>query len=1046
MTTILAEAGVRVTALTDDLRRDLRKDLNDAVKGVKLDTGPLQDLERAARRTNLELVKARDAAMKSAQEVTAAERALVEIRAKGDATAEELAAAERRVSLARAESAVAADKVVEAQQRLNSQTQQRIQLLRGEQAEEGRSRSSSELTTRVTLNLGRAVSALPGPFAAARAGSIIFGNSLKVMTVASVASLGSLGALAGAGGLLGVASAAAQAAGAVALLPAAYAFAAAGIATLTVGLQGLGEAFKNLDDPAKLAKSLEELSPAAREFVLAVKDLSPAARDLRLAVQDQLFAELGDDLQDIAQIYLPVLEGGLGRLARNFNQAAQSFAAFARQPRTTVDLAVFFRNAQLAGRDLAASLRPILEALRDIGTVGSDFLPGLAKGFRENAEAFADFIAKSRQSGELKQFIADSLASLKQFFGVLKNIGGIIGGVFRAGQDAGAGFLDTLTEITGSLKEFVNSDLGQSTLQSFFKAAQEAGRALAPILNELAVLVGQDLAPILADIATAVGPSVVTILRALGDAVQAARPGIEAFAKGFAAFLEGIAPALPALGELAGVLGGALGDALAELAPVLAEFVTELVAELKPVLPDLVRAFGDLVEVGLELLSALTPLIGPLTQLATIIFRTLADVGAELAPILADIAVDLAEVLGPILPDLAQAFGQLAAGIAPIAGPLGEALVNVLRAILPIIPPLVSLLSLVLKALEPIAWAISGLITLGAGLINAIGGLLAPIGDFVEGVGKFGVRFSEYILNGFEEPVRRLDATNLKGWTNNLQVTEESVGKIGVSVMRLTADRQQAARAMTAADTGYKISQEAWRRGLRGILTGVGDDTRKGVDNIVAAMRSGAARASAAGIATTRAYSDGIAVGTASARVRAANAAASVSGAFLSGVDDARSAGVRTAAAYADGVANQAARARAAQAAASLVQAVANFMPSSPAKMGPFSGRGWTPYRGAALVEGFAEGMLRELRTLSTAAGLAMETVSTGLTPGRITALSTPLPSGVLPQFRKSSYEELQAAIEAGVIIGFSRARVVVSARDVKSSVQAVERSDRSRG
>lgn len=51
-------------------------------------------------------------------------------------------------------------------------------------------------------------------------------------------------------------------------------------------------------------------------------------------------------------------------------------------------------------------------------------------------------------------------------------------------------------------------------------------------------------------------------------------------------------------------------------------------------------------------------------------------------------------------------------------------------------------------------------------------------------------------------------------------------------------------------------------------------------------------------------------------------------------------------------------------AAKSVVDSVKSFMPGSPAERGPFSGRGWTPYRGKALVEGFAQG-------ITSAGGLA---------------------------------------------------------------------------
>jgi hypothetical protein len=55
---------------------------------------------------------------------------------------------------------------------------------------------------------------------------------------------------------------------------------------------------------------------------------------------------------------------------------------------------------------------------------------------------------------------------------------------------------------------------------------------------------------------------------------------------------------------------------------------------------------------------------------------------------------------------------------------------------------------------------------------------------------------------------------------------------------------------------------------------------------------------------------------------------------------------------------------------------VSRVFPSSPAKEGPFSGRGWTPFRGQALIEGFTTGMLNALPDIQSAAQLVARTVS----------------------------------------------------------------------
>lgn len=58
-----------------------------------------------------------------------------------------------------------------------------------------------------------------------------------------------------------------------------------------------------------------------------------------------------------------------------------------------------------------------------------------------------------------------------------------------------------------------------------------------------------------------------------------------------------------------------------------------------------------------------------------------------------------------------------------------------------------------------------------------------------------------------------------------------------------------------------------------------------------------------------------------------------------------------------------------------VMDTIAKFIPHSPAKKGPFSGHGWTPYSGQALVEGLAEG----ITTATPHAALAMRRTMQGI-------------------------------------------------------------------
>lgn len=1041
MATILAEAGVRISAITDDLRRDLRRDLNTALRDVKVDTAPLQDLERAVRRTNLELIKARESASAAAREASDAEADLARLRADSESSADDIRAAEGRLTRTRAEAAVAVDKVAAAEQKLNQQSQRRLELLRGTEQQERRTTETTAAHARVTVDLSRSLSLLPNPLDAARRGTTIFGTSLRFMSTAALVSLGSVGALAGAGGLLGLASAAATAAGSVALVPAALSFFAAGVATLTVGLQGVGDALKVMDDATKFAEAAKDLSPAARAFVTEVRRLRPAARELRLAVQEQLFDDLARDLRSVAEIYLPLLRNGLSGVADSLNRGGQGFVAFARQGRTVGDVANMFRNARLAGNELAEAVQPILEGLRDIGAVGSEFLPGLATGFRTAAVDFRAFIAEARASGALKETIADGLEALRDFGRLLGNIGGILGGVLNAGEAAGASLLKTLVSLTDELDEFVNSAEGQTALTSFFTAAKDAAKVLGPILREIVNLVGNDLAPVLADIAVAVGPSVVTILKSLGEAVRLASPGITAMAEGFAAFLEGIAPALPALGELARVVGEGLGDAFAELGPVLGDVVVALAHELKDALPTLIPALVAVASAALRLLEAAAPLIGPLSELATVILVAFADVAEDLAPVIAEIARELGETLGPILPELAQAMGEFGKEIAPIAGDLGKALVDFLRAVLPLVPPLISLMRILLLPMKLVVAAMSGLVAGGAAFVEFLTSVVGGIGDFMGTVAKSATEFTEYVANGFEAPLRSLDGNMGEILDRAEGRLKSATGGMGSSLSELGVHFGETTGVIGNEFRRQELSSSIWLVNFSRNMRSGEREGRNSVFGVLSAMVAAKNVSGAHGTGTGRAWATGLAIGGAAGKVRAARLVADVNSILSGGRGRAGSAGSAVANAFADGVNSPAARAKAVRAAASLVAAVAAFFPSSPALRGPFSGRGWTVHRGAALVEGFETGMLSQLADLNRSTLRVMNTVDEGLHPLALPALRVGSDGAQVPTARGRDTADLEAAIERAM----TKMAVVVSSREVASQVKRVDAENRGR-
>lgn len=499
--------------------------------------------------------------------------------------------------------------------------------------------------------VGRLTSAVVGLLAdlgrsAARAlGQVIAGIGVAAALGAAAAAAQALSAA-----LVALVAVAAQAAGSLALIPAAGAGLAAFIATLVVGFEGMGEALGAVfeKDPAKLAEALKNLAPAAREVVLEVKRLQPALRDLRLDVQQQLFVGLGRELRQTADVVLPRLRTGLVQVADALRLQGRELLRAFRAPQNLDDLSLTFDNLAQAGRVMATAIRPAVDALISLVTVGSGELPGLAHLIASAAQEFAAFIAEARASGALEEFFEGALAAAADFGRLLLGVGRIVSAVLNAGQETGGGLLNLLVNLTGEVNRFLRSAEGQAGLASFFESVTTIGRALLPVLQALFTTVSGSLAPALAEVARNIAPGLVAFIGALGLGIQSLTPGLIKFTEALSvAFLN------PQVTEAIQKLGQGLGNLLVKLAPA----------------------------------------VGPLLDALAIGLQTLARVAPDFGQALAEVFIQLAEAIAD--PEMQAAFEEFLSQLPELIRVLGPAI----REIAPIMPDFLQTLTQALKLL-----------------------------------------------------------------------------------------------------------------------------------------------------------------------------------------------------------------------------------------------------------------------------------------------------------------------------------------------------------
>jgi phage-related protein len=660
---IIGEAGIRISAITRDLRRVLQKTVNDSLKGLRASKqNALTELQRELNKGELTLADAtrkRTAAVKAA---SAAERALVALRESGTASASELAEAEEKHRTALLRQRVAIDNVAAAQERV---------------------RGIQERMRRTTLGLDRDTAILGKSFGLLRKELSLVANGLSTSIVqfgkVSLIGVAAAGAVAGVTsltlGLGALIAALGQAAGAAGLLPAVLAGKWAVIGTAKLAMQGLDDAMKAVvsGDSAALDEALKDLAPSARNFVREINKVKPAFDGMRLDVQQKLFAGLGQSIAPLAARYLPQANLLFGSMSSTMNAMAKDLVNFAMSNRALAGTQTTVNNLKSAFGTLRPAVAPAAEAILNVVSVGSTFLPRLTSQFSAGIQGISKRITEMARTGELEAFFQKALDTIAQLGRIAGNVGTTIGGVFRAAQSAGGGLLNNLEQMTAAMSRFVNSGRGQEALTGFFAAMRQVTSALGPVLGQVATIIGTQLAPIIANMATTILPALMPALEAFGRLLEAAAPLIDVLSEAFASLLVAFAPVIDMFAQaLADVMPQlipavmAIGEALVQLitaaAPLVPLFV-QLVAALLPILPPILQLVSALLPPLISIIQALMPVIGALVQAFVAVMPVVTAVAQVLAAILVPVVRVVAAIITGAINVVIGIFNALKAGV-----------------------------------------------------------------------------------------------------------------------------------------------------------------------------------------------------------------------------------------------------------------------------------------------------------------------------------------------------------------------------------------------
>jgi phage-related protein len=236
----------------------------------------------------------------------------------------------------------------------------------------------------------------------------------------------------------------------------------------------------------KFAEAMAKLSPAAREFVGIILGIVEAFKPIKLLAQEAFFTNFNDAVQELADVYLPVLEeklpitaGLLGEIGANILGVVSSTESVARVERIWDSNDIIIRNLGGAVENLVDILLILLDNLRPLAEEFSAWIKSVTDGWRET-------ITLKDKTGELSETFENSAAVVRQLGRIFGNLFKSIMNIGKAAAGPGSGgqmLFDLFEDLTAKWLAFTGSVEGQNKLEQYF-------RDIVPIVSEVGGLIG----------------------------------------------------------------------------------------------------------------------------------------------------------------------------------------------------------------------------------------------------------------------------------------------------------------------------------------------------------------------------------------------------------------------------------------------------------------------------------------------------------------------------------------------------------------------------
>lgn len=449
------------------------------------------------------------------------------------------------------------------------------------------------------------------------------------------------------------------------------------VATLIAGLPSLLFAFGFA--ALAVGLGLEGIKKAAQGF-------TPTIDRLKKSLSATFAKELTQPFIELNRI-APVLDSGLNKIAVSLSGIVKDLIKFTTSGQGMAQLNDILQNTAKFFQELTPAITDGFKAFMLLASEASQEFGGLAATMRRFSAGFLDVVKRVTEDGTLGSalrnlnLVLDSLLdAFNQFFEAGLRAMTVLGGPITTLFVGFTKLIVALMPILTAVSKLVFDVFGEA-----FKQLAPIVTALTPAIQTLGQILGQLLVGSL----RILGPLLTKVAEIINNVLLRAFTALAPFIPTFLDFF----------GQLAIIIGDFLVVAFQALSPLIGVFLKFIQ----------------------DLLTAITPLLPMILELATMALRTLADILIELSPELVHIAQELFPLLVKVVKELVPIIGEflkVIIEILPYLADLASFLLDL------VIPAMSALLQTVNEVWPSIKAIILGALSVIQGIVNIVLGII----------------------------------------------------------------------------------------------------------------------------------------------------------------------------------------------------------------------------------------------------------------------------------------------------------------------------------